>query len=210
MNKNFKANFNPLENCSKYFQYIDFIHCGKTQAQTQLANLPIDPRTIAAIEKIALTVLDPIVEQFGEIKLTYGFCSNNLLKQIKKCPSPGIAPQLDQHAGYEVNSRGTPICKRAGFACDFYVLNTDSLIVAQWIVNNLSFDRLYFYGKNRSIHISIAPKNSCAITLLAQSTTGRQIPKNIKKNPFYLKSKSHGCNTIQSTDKSRKTWQTSW
>lgn len=187
MNKSFKANFNPLENCSKYFQYIDFIHCGKTQAQIQLANLPIDPRTIAAIEKIALTVLDPIIEQFGDIKLTYGFCSNNLLKQIKKGPSPGIAPQLDQHAGYEVNSKGNLICKREGFACDFYALNSDSLVIAKWIVNNLSFDRLYYYGKNRPIHISIAPKNSHAVTLLEKSPTGRRIPKNIKKVPFLLK-----------------------
>jgi len=183
MNKN----FNPSENCSKYFQYTNFIHCGKTQAQTQLANLPIDPRTIVAIEKIALTVLDPIVEQFGEIKLTYGFCSNDLLKQIKKRPKPGIAPQLDQHAGYEVNARGNPICKREGIACDFYVPDTDSLIVAKWIVNNLSFDRLYYYGKNRPIHISIAPINNRAVTLLEQSSAGRRIPKNIKNEPFLLK-----------------------
>ena len=183
MNKN----FNPLENCSKYFQYIDFIHCGETQTQTQLSNLPKDPRTISAIEKIALTILDPIVEQFGEIKLTYGFCSNDLLKQIKKRPKPGIAPQLDQHAGYEVNTRGNPICKRKGFACDFYVPGTDSLVVAQWIVNNLSFDRLYYYGNNRPIHISIAPENNCAVTLLIQSSAGRLIPKNIKNEPFLLK-----------------------
>lgn len=193
MNKNIKAslieivNFNPSENCSKYFKYIDFIHCGETQSDTQISNIPNDPRTIAAIQIIATSILDPIVEQFGEIKLTYGFCSNNLLKQIKKRPSPGIAPQLDQHAGYEVNSRGNPICNRAGFACDFYVPDTDSLAVAQWVINNLSFDRLYFYGKNRPIHISIAPENSCAITLLEKSLTGRRIPKNIKKEPFLLK-----------------------
>ena len=173
--------------CSKYFKYSDIINCGETQAQIQVANIPKDPRTIAAIEEIALTVLDPIVDQFGEIKLSYGFCSNDLLQQIKKRPSPGIAPQLDQHAGYEVNSRGNPICKRQGFACDFYVLDTDSLIVAKWIVNNLSFDRLYFYGKNRPIHISIAPKNNRAVTLLEQSSTRRRIPKNIKKEPFLLK-----------------------
>jgi len=86
-----------------------------------------------------------------------------------------------------VNTRGNPICKREGFACDFYALNSDSLIVAQWIVNNISFDRLYYYGKNRPIHISIAPENSYAVTLLEKSPSGRRIPKNIKKSPFLLK-----------------------
>lgn len=98
-------NFNPLKNCSKHFKYIDFINCGETQQQTQLFNTPKDPRTIKAIEEMAITILDPIVDQFGEIKLTYGLCSNELLKQIKKLTKPGIAPQLDQHAGYEVNSK---------------------------------------------------------------------------------------------------------
>ncbi|MDF1584583.1 MAG: hypothetical protein P1P78_14925 [Methyloprofundus sp.] len=173
--------------CSKHFKYSDFINCGETQEKTQLANQPKDPRTIAAIENIATRILDPVVEQFGEIKLTYGLCSNDLLLQIKKRSSPGIAPQLDQHAGYEVNSKNNRICKRDGFACDFYVLNTDSLTVAKWIVSQLPFDRLYFYGKNRPIHISIAPENSYAITFLEQAITERRIPKNIKKEQFLLK-----------------------
>ncbi len=180
-------NFDPLENCSKYFKYIDFIHCGKTQAHTQVPNIPQDIRTISAIKKLATTVLDPAVDQFGEIKLTYGFCSNELLKQIKKQPSPGIAPQLDQHAGYELNSKNTPICKREGFACDFYAVNTDSLILAQWITKHLTFDSLYFYGRNRPIHISIGAENKSAITLLENSPTGRRIPKNIKKEKFLQK-----------------------
>ncbi|MCF7970009.1 MAG: hypothetical protein K9L22_02450 [Methylococcaceae bacterium] len=173
--------------CSKHFKYLDFIDCGETQEKNQLVNSPKDPRTIAAIESLATGILDPVVEQFGELKLTYGLCANDLLLQIKKRPSPGIAPQLDQHAGYEVNSKNKRICQRDGFACDFYALNTDSLAVAKWIVMHLPFDRLYFYGKNRPIHISIAPENSFAITLLEQSPTERRIPKNIKKAQFLLK-----------------------
>jgi len=172
---------------------MDFINCGETQSRAQLNNLPKDSRTIAAIENIATNILDPIVEQFGEIKLTYGLCSNDLLRQIKKRPSPGIAPQLDQHAGYEINSKNNRICKRDGFACDFYALNTDSLTVAKWVVTHLSFDRLYFYGKNRPIHISIAPENNFAITLLEQSPSERRIPKNIKKEAFLLKESFYEC-----------------
>lgn len=177
-------NFDPLETCSKYFKYIDFINCGETQDIVHLSNSPKDARTISAIKEMATTILDPIVDQFGEINLTYGFCSNELLKQIKKKPKPGIAPQLDQHAGYEINSKSTPICKREGFACDFYAVNINSLLIAQWIVVHLQFDSLYFYGKNRPIHISIGPENKNVITLLEKSPTGRRIPKNIKKDKF--------------------------
>ncbi len=176
--------FNPLDQCSQHFKYIDLIHCGKTQQKTQLENMPIDPRTIQAIEEISLTILDPVVEKFGEIKLTYGFCSNELLKHIKKNPSPSIAPQLDQHAGYELNSRNTPICKRLGFACDFYALNTDSLTLAKWISTDIRFDRLYYYGQDKPIHVSIAPDMSEAITLLKIHPSGKKVPRNMKKADF--------------------------
>ena len=63
----------------------------------------------------------------------------------------------------------------------------DSLTVAQWIVVNLPFDRLYFYGKDRPLHVSIAPENNYAITLLEQAPSERRIPKNIKKDAFLLK-----------------------
>ena len=173
--------------CSKHFKYSDFTQCGTTQAKTLIANTAKDPRTLAAIKKLANLILEPITENFGQINLTYGLCTNDLLLQIKKKTSPGIAPQLDQHAGYEVNSRGNRICKRDGFACDFYVTGIDSLTIAKWAVINLPFDRLYFYGKDRPLHISIAPENNYAITLLEQPTSERRIPKNIKKAAFLLK-----------------------
>jgi len=176
-----------LEHCSKNFKYSDFTQCGETQAKTLIANTVKDPRTLDAIKEMANLILEPIMVIFGQVNLTYGLCTNDLLLQIKKKPSPGIAPQLDQHAGYEVNSRGNRVCKRDGFACDFYIVGTDSLTVAKWVVKNLPFDRLYFYGKDRPIHISIAPINNYAITLLEQSPSERRIPKNIKKEAFLIK-----------------------
>jgi len=173
--------------CSQHFYYADLIQCGETQARTQIINTPRDPRTIQAIKDIALTILDPVVNQFGSLSLSYGFCSKELLKHIKKQLSPGIAPQLDQHAGYELNFKNNRICKRDGFSCDFYVTGIDSLTIAKWVVINLPFDRLYFYGKDRPLHISIAPDNNYAITLLEQSPSERCIPKNIKKDAFLLK-----------------------
>jgi len=175
---------NLSEKCSKHFIYADLILCGETQEKTQLANLPKQSLTIEAIQELAVTILDPVVEHFGEIKLTYGFCSSELLKVIKRKPIPNIAPQLDQHSGYELNSRNNPICKRTGFSCDFYSDHTDSLTIAKWIVRNLTFDRLYFYGSDRSIHISVAPEMHKAITLLIKYTNRRTIPRNISINKF--------------------------
>lgn len=178
--------FKLSDYCSRYFKYADFIHCGETQAKTQLTNIPKDPRTIAAIQELATSILDPVFEEFGELKLTYGFCSNELLKNIRKRTNPGVAPSLDQHSGYELNSRKNPICKRPGFACDFNAINTDSLVLTKWIITNLKFDRLYYYGRNRPIHISIGPENNLAITLVSTTPTGRKIPTNIKKEKFLL------------------------
>ncbi len=43
---------------------------------------------------------------------------------------------------------------RAGAACDFIVEDEDMRGVAEWIIQNLPFDRMYFYWIDRSIHIS--------------------------------------------------------
>ena len=51
------------------------------------------------------------------------------------------------------------------------------LEVALWIAENLKFDRLYFYGTNRPIHVSIGPENTRQVTLMQPSETGKLIPK---------------------------------
>ena len=54
---------------------------------------------------------------FGAIKLTYGFASPALTRQIKG----RIDPKIDQHASCEVTTRGAPVCPRFGAAVDFLV-----------------------------------------------------------------------------------------
>ena len=49
-------------------------------------------------EMLATEILDNVFDEFGQLKLTYGFCSENLRKLIKK----NIYPPLDQHAGHEI------------------------------------------------------------------------------------------------------------
>lgn len=113
------------------------------------------------------------MDYFGGIELTYGFCSRELAKHI-----PGrIDPSRDQHASHELNTRGNLICKRLGAACDFIVPDKSMLEVARWIVENTPFDRLYYYGDDKPLHVSYGPEHNQAIVVMTPGKSGRLIPK---------------------------------
>jgi hypothetical protein len=138
--------------CGRYLTYRHLIECGETQQRTRLPNLPNNPDTYTALYELASNVLDPIIEYFGSIKLTYGFCSSDLSRAI----SGGIAPSLDQHAAHERNRKGRYVCQRLGAAADFIVDDENMREVVDWISKNVRFDRVYFYGTNRPIHVSFS------------------------------------------------------
>ncbi|MEZ8394586.1 hypothetical protein BCS65_12565 [Vibrio cyclitrophicus] len=73
-----------------------------------------------------------------------------------------MAPDIDQHASMELNSQDSRICKRNGAACDIYVEGYEQRMdeVARFICTHLEFDRLYFYGKDKPLHISVGADNS--------------------------------------------------
>jgi hypothetical protein len=120
-----------------------------------------------------LHVIDPVMDYFGGIQLTYGFCSPELAKHIKG----SIDPKRDQHAAFEVNTRGNLICERQGAACDFIVPDENMLEVAQWIVANTPFDRLYFYGNAKPLHVSYGEEHNRLIVLMLAGKSGRLVPK---------------------------------
>ncbi|KVO03828.1 peptidase m15a [Burkholderia ubonensis] len=164
----------PLDQpCGKYFRYRDFIQCGETQLNTGIENVPQRPESFNALHDLATNLLDPIIDYFGGIKLTYGFCSHALSKRIRT----RVAPHLDQHAAYECSSRGKRICDRGGAACDFIVPDEDMEEVSRWIMENLPFDRLYFYGKTRPIHVSYTEKPQGVAYEMREATNGRRIPR---------------------------------
>jgi len=113
-----------------------------------------------------------VVDYFGAIELTYGFASAALTKHV----GARIAPKLDQHSGCEVTARGQLICSRRGAAVDFLVRDEDMREVARWIRDHCQFDRLYFYGVDRPIHVSVGPDNSAAIVQMVEKN-GRRIPR---------------------------------
>jgi DNA phosphorothioation-associated putative methyltransferase len=159
--------------CGKNISYRQLIECGETQAKMCLPNHPKQPDSYNALYDLVVNILDPVIDYFGMIKLTYGFCSHELSKHIKS----RVAPKLDQHAAHEINNKNNYICPRLGAAIDFIIEDENMREVANWITANTAFDRLYFYGEDKPIHISYGPENKREYIDMLISKTGRRIPR---------------------------------
>jgi len=170
------------QRCGSTFNYRDLILCGETQARIGIPNVPLNPATYNALHDLCARVLDPVIDYFGSIRLTYGFASQALTSKIEG----RIAPKLDQHASHECNRLGKPICDRLGAAVDFIVDDENMLEVAQWIVVNTRFDRLYFYGADRPVHVSFSESPAAQITVMRQTAQGRQIPSSKEIQQFLM------------------------
>lgn len=150
----------------KYLTLEEFCTCTQTYHKYASHINPFPKNTsevIPSLQDLNKFILDPIIDYFGENKfcLTYGFCSIDLKKYLeKKDPITGkkngrVAPNIDQHFSYEMNKNGKYYCERLGAACDFIIKDTASQEVIDWILAFLlPFDSLYFYGKDKPIHIS--------------------------------------------------------
>jgi hypothetical protein len=167
--------------CGVHFVYRDLIQCGETWSRLSAAadpahrvdNLPRAPETFAAMRALCSAVLDPVVERFERISLSYGFASPALTRHIRG----RIHPPLDQHAGHELNRNGKPVCARLGLAVDFLVPTIDSRLVARWIIDNTEFDRLYFYEPDRPLHVSIGPDRARQVVHMRRGPSGRRVPR---------------------------------
>lgn len=158
--------------CGANFTFRSFIECGESQHRLGLKNLPLNPATYNALYDLATQILDPVVDYFGGIELTYGFCSPELGRHINK----RVAPKLDQHAGHECGRNGKVICDRVGAACDFLIEDEDMREVAEWVIANTPFDRLYFYGSDQPIHVSCSPAGVGRAFSMNKSKSGRLVP----------------------------------
>ena len=164
------------EPCGQRLTYRQLIECGETWARLRTPNLPKAPETYRALLELATHILDPVIEYYGSIELAYGFCSAALAKNIKH----RIAPTLDQHAAHELNRAGKPICSRGGAAVDFLVRDENMRDVAEWIITNLRFDRLYYYGEDRPIHVSCGPEQKREAIEMIAAPGGRLMPRRMQ------------------------------
>lgn len=164
----------PLEQeCGRHFTYRSFVECGDTQSRLNVRNVPLRPETYNALHALATHILDPLIDYFGGIRLTYGFSCATLASKIER----RIAPKLDQHSGCEVGRSGALVCARGGAACDFLVVDENMREVASWIISNLPFDRLYYYGEDRPVHVSFGPQNSREAYEMRPTVSGTLVPR---------------------------------
>jgi hypothetical protein len=149
----------------RYLTLENFCTCTQTyqKYQDSIDPYPRHPDTIQALKDLNQYLLDPIITHFGQdqFRLTYGFCSADLKKFLaQKDPVTGqkngrVDPSRDQHLAHEVNRNGKYYCGRLGAASDFLITHVDSDQVVEWILKQqLPFDSLYYYGKDRPIHLS--------------------------------------------------------
>jgi DNA phosphorothioation-associated putative methyltransferase len=163
--------------CGRYLTYRDLIECGETQARSQISNLPKVPDSYTALHDLAQNILDPVIDYFGMIKLTYGFSSSELTRTI-----PGrIAPDLDQHAAHERKRNGKYVCERLGAACDFFIEDENMAEVANWLMNTVAYDRLYFYGERQPIHVSYKINPGFSAYEMVTSKHGKRIPRRVDR-----------------------------
>ena len=162
--------------CGSHLTYRDLIECGETQKKLSIANLPKNVDTYNAFFDLATNILDPVIDYFGGIRLTYGLCTAELGRHINR----RVAPDRDQHSSHEIKKNGTFICARLGAACDFIVDDEDMLEVAKWIFENLPFDRLYYYGNTSPLHVSFGPEHSRSAIQMTENRNGSRIPSLLK------------------------------
>lgn len=159
--------------CGRHLRFRDLIEAGETWRRLRVPNLPEQPGTVAALQRLARDVLDPVADEFGPIEITYGFASRELTRHV-----PGrIDPSRDQHSGHELRPDGSPICARLGQAADFRVPGLCSGTLAAWVAAKLPFDRLYYYGADRPVHVSVGPEEARVVVSMLLGPSGRRVPQ---------------------------------
>ena len=161
---------------SALIQVIDWRHA--QHPSINMSNTPCNT-SLMYLKALCSEIIIPTQSLFGHIEVTYGFTSHELLKWVTKNSPDNIAPKIDQHASMELNSKGNRICKRDGAACDFYIQGYEQRMdeVAKYICANIEFDRLYFYGKDRPIHISIGTENTRYALIREKRSDGLRVNK---------------------------------
>ena len=168
------------DKCSRHFTWRQLIECGETwerlaAAGTPCWDMPMQEATWSGLALVAETILDPVVAEFGPVEMTYCFSPPSLFRHIGR----RIAPKLDQHAGSELNRLGELICRRQGQAVDFRVPKVTSSDVARFIGATLPFDRLYYFGDDRALHVSAGPAESRLAYSMLRGNGGALVPRRI-------------------------------
>lgn len=160
---------------SSSHRFRDFVEDGG-ETSGLVDNVPRSPETYDAIARLAFRILEPLHDQGFAPVITYGFCSPRRAPLVEawRTYQPG-----DQHVGHELFD-GRPICPRLGFAVDLKVRSAIDCFAA---LLELDYDRIYFYGDTRPIHVSVAPAGrlSSRVTVDMRDFHVKRRPK--RRNP---------------------------
>lgn len=148
----------------------------KGKHQSHIENEPKTSESRQALEQLVIEILLPIERKFRRPKITYGFTSPELKRHIAKHSPQGTAPELDQHASYELNRKNNGICNRGGAACDFIIDGMSMAVVVRYISEHLNFDRIYYYGDDRPVHVSVSDQQHKHLQIMQESENGRRYP----------------------------------
>lgn len=130
----------------------------ETATRLGINNTPTD-QILINLQTLLHEVINPIVNQFGDIKITSGYRS----------------PELCLKIGSSILSSHTK-----GEAVDFQVIGYSNKEVAEWVVNNLEYDQciLEFWEKDKInsgwIHVSFCKTNR-KMYLTAHKSNGRTV-----------------------------------
>ena len=131
----------------------------ETATRLGINNIPND-QSLFNLQTLIYEVIEPIINKFGDIKITSGYRSPELCKAIGSSPT-------SQHA--------------FGMAVDCEVLGVPNKELADWVVNNLEYDQviLEFWEKDKInsgwVHISYNKENNRKMYLRAYKANGRTV-----------------------------------
>jgi hypothetical protein len=131
----------------------------ETATRLGINNIPND-QSLFNLQTLIYEVIEPIINKFGDIKITSGYRSPELCKAI----------------GSSITSQHC-----LGMAVDCEVLGVANKELADWVVNNLEYDQviLEFWEKDKInsgwVHISYNKSNNRKMYLRAFKANGRTV-----------------------------------
>ncbi|WP_310482177.1 hypothetical protein, partial [Chamaesiphon sp. VAR_48_metabat_403] len=136
------------------FMLSDFLY-SEAAAKKGIANVPPTPdgMEVASIRGLCEHILDPVVDRFGAISITYGYVSDALQKATYPAWKPSIHNCKPCNGAY------------LGAACDFQPHNTEfsHQDILRWIAANCTYDRLILYPGSTIVCVawSDRPRSHC-------------------------------------------------
>jgi hypothetical protein len=137
----------------KYFMLSDFLY-SETAVIKGISNCPpLAGREVESIKGLCAAILDPVVERFGAISITFGYVSPELQRAIPGRMRPSV---------HNICPAGKAVL---GAAADFQAHNTEysHKDILLWIAGSCTYDRLILYPGSTIVCVawSDKPRSHC-------------------------------------------------